>query len=79
LYRVRVGGGCKFRRQNSSEAARDVEYGYAIAPGARILHSMAAMTSNADFTTMSPRIVADDPGHVRGRSPVSRSAPTPND
>jgi kumamolisin len=61
---VSTASGCKFSSSQSIEVALDVEYAHGTAPGARILNYMSASTSDADFTIMYNRIVADDPGHV---------------
>jgi kumamolisin len=56
--------GCRFSRKHSLEAALDVEYAHALAPGARVVNYMAASRSFADLATVYARILADAPGHV---------------
>ena len=55
---------CRFNRRRSLEAALDVEYAHALAPGARIVNYMAASRSFADLAVVFNRIVTDHPGPV---------------
>ena len=55
---------CRFNRRRSLEAALDVEYAHALAPGAQIVNYMSASRSFTDLALLFNRIVADNPGHV---------------
>ena len=56
--------GCRFNHKRSLEAALDVEYAHAMAPGARVVSYMAASRSLADLAVAYDHIVTDDPGTV---------------
>ncbi|HLK10766.1 MAG TPA: S53 family peptidase [Candidatus Binatia bacterium] len=56
--------GCRFGRKKSLEAALDVEWAHALAPGARVVNYMAASPLVVRLAMAYAQIVNDDPGHV---------------